>query len=161
MLIRLLKAWLPVIVVCVAIFLFSQDPHSGRHSDEVLSWILSVLGANAPHWHRVLDGPFRKLAHVIVYFILGLVTYRGFAMGRRDFGFAAAGRSLIFCAVYSATDEYHQSLIPGRGPSYRDVLLDTSAAFLALLILWFWLRPRDRHHGFEPVPESGVHYSGS
>lgn len=138
------KAWLPAVVMCVVIFLFSQDGHSGRHSDEVLRWILGLLDLNTRHYRLLFDGPFRKLAHVVVYFLLGASAYRGFALGRKHFDVAAAVRGVVFCAVYAATDEYHQSLIPGRGPSGRDVLLDTAAAVAAMLVIWVWLRPRHR-----------------
>ncbi|MGH9416420.1 MAG: VanZ family protein [Terriglobales bacterium] len=144
MIVRILKAWLPVAAMCVVIFLFSQDPHSGRHSDDVLSFLLSLVGANTPHWHRLLNGPFRKFAHVVVYFILGALAYRGFSMGRHRYDLAAAARSLLFCVAYAATDEYHQSLVPGRGPSPRDVLLDSSASLLALVLLWVWMRSRTK-----------------
>lgn len=95
---------------------------------------------NTPHWHRLLDAPFRKLAHVIVYFLLGLVTYRGFALGSKQYSPPAGLRSLVFCAAYAATDEYHQSFVKGRGPSVHDVVLDSMAAALALFLLWLWKR---------------------
>lgn len=140
MLRRIVIAWLPVVAMCVIIFLFSQDANSGRHSDTVLGWLLSLLGLNSPHWHRVLDAPFRKLAHVIVYFLLGLVTYRGFAMGQKWYSLQAGVRSLVFCAVYASTDEYHQSFVAGRGPAVHDVALDSAAALLALWLIWLWKR---------------------
>lgn len=142
MLLRILKAWLPVAAMCAVIFYFSQDANSGQHSDEVLSWVLSVLGMNTHHWHRLLDGPFRKLAHVVVYFLLGLVTYRGFAMGSKQYSLPAGIRSFLFCVAYAATDEYHQSFVKGRGPSVHDVALDSAAAALALFLLWLWKRSR-------------------
>lgn len=142
---RLLKAWLPVVLMCVVIFLFSQDSLSGRHSDEFLGWLLSFVGANSPHLRHLLDEPFRKLAHVVVYFLLGALAYRGFALGTRQFDFPAAVRSLIFCAAYAFTDEYHQRFIPTRGPSLRDVALDTAASLLALTLIWVFTRkPRAR-----------------
>jgi VanZ family protein len=140
MLLRILKAWLPVAAMCAVIFFFSQDANSGQHSDEVLGWVLSLVGMNTHHWHLLLDAPFRKLAHVIVYFLLGLVTYRGFAMGSKVYSLPASLRSLVFCALYAATDEYHQSFVKGRGPAVHDVALDSAAAALALFLLWFWKR---------------------
>lgn len=151
---RFIKAWLPVAAMCLAIFLFSQDANSGRHSNQVLSWILSILGINTGHIHRLLDEPFRKLAHVVVYFLLGSLTYRGFALGRKVFNLPAAYRSLVFCAAYAITDEYHQSFVPGRGPSPRDVALDTAAALLALILIWAFFRPRRDRHLISPVAQA-------
>lgn len=142
---RFLKAWLPVIAMCVAIFLFSQDSSSGQHSDSLLAWLLSLAGMNTAHLRHVLDEPFRKFAHVVVYYLLGTLTYRGFALGRKYFDPPAAVRALLFCAAYAASDEYHQTFVPTRGPSVHDVMLDTAAATLALLVIWLF-----RHQRSEP-----------
>ncbi|MGH9481027.1 MAG: VanZ family protein [Terriglobales bacterium] len=141
--------------MCVVIFLLSQDANSGRHSDTVLGWILSLVGANTPHLRHLLDEPFRKFAHVFVYFVLGAFSYRGFALGSRHFSPGAAVRALIFSAAYAATDEIHQSFIPSRGPDVRDVLLDTSAVLLALLIIWLWQRPRAGRPLLTPASSGG------
>lgn len=139
---RLLSAWVPVVAMCVVIFLLSQDSHSGHHSQEVLSWILWLVGANTPYWAHVLNPPFRKFAHVFVYFVLSVLTYRAFALGSLRFQFKAAWRALVFCALYAASDEYHQSFIANRGPGVHDVVIDTCAAVLALVLIWIWLWPR-------------------
>lgn len=137
---RFLKAWLPVLAMCVVIFLFSQDARSGQHSEQVLGWLLTLLGANTPHLRHLLEPTFRKFAHVVVYFSLGALSYRGFALGQRFFSPSAALRSLIFSAAYASTDEYHQRFVATRGPAVHDVVLDTAAAALALLVIWFFTR---------------------
>lgn len=139
---RFLLAWIPVVIMCIAIFLFSQDANSGRHSEEVLRWLLELAGVYSRHLLAMLNGPFRKLAHVIVYFLLGGLSYRGFAYGKTGFARGAALRSLVFSFVYACTDEYHQSWIPGRGPSPRDVMLDTAAALLAIVLMWLFTKTR-------------------
>ncbi|HEY8056090.1 MAG TPA: VanZ family protein [Terriglobales bacterium] len=157
MLLRIVKAWLPVVAMCAIIFFFSQDANSGQHSDEVLSWILNLVGMNSHHWHRLLDAPFRKFAHIVVYFLLGMVTYRGFAMGSEKYSLPAGFRSFVFCAAYAATDEFHQSFIKGRGPSVHDVMLDSAAAALALFLLWLWKRSRTSG----PRLTASVHHQSS
>ncbi|MGH9488246.1 MAG: VanZ family protein [Terriglobales bacterium] len=137
---RIVSAWLPVVGMCVIIFLFSQDAHSGRHSMEVLGWVLWLLHADTPRNVYLWNEPFRKFAHVVVYFLLSLTAYRGFAMGQLRFRWGAAVRTIIFCALYAASDEYHQSFIKGRGPSARDVGIDSGAAVVALVLIWLWLR---------------------
>src|SRR6185437_310980 len=125
MVLRFLRAWAPVVAMCAVIFAFSQDGNSGRHSDELLGWLLSLFGANTPHLRHLFNPYFRKLAHVTVYFFLAALSYRGFGMGRSGFQFNAAARSLLFTVAYAATDEYHQSFVATRGPSVRDVGIDT------------------------------------
>ncbi|HEY7854944.1 MAG TPA: VanZ family protein [Terriglobales bacterium] len=141
MLPRFLKAWLPVAAMCVVIFLFSQDAKSGEHSNWLLRNLLAIFGMATPHYLHFFAEPFRKFAHVCVYFLLGALTYRGFAMGRIWFSSPAALRAWIFCTAYAASDEYHQSFVPTRGPSVHDAALDSAAAALALFVIWLWLRP--------------------
>ncbi|MGH9412548.1 MAG: VanZ family protein [Terriglobales bacterium] len=153
---RILKAWLPVIAMCVVIFLFSQDANSGRHSAEVLGWLLSLAGLDTHHMLVLLNGPFRKFAHVVVYFLLGLLVYRGFSMDLQHFSLKAGWRTLVFCLLYASSDEIHQSLVPSRGPSPRDVAIDTSASVLAMLLIWGWLHLRTRRRQHRSLPEGNT-----
>lgn len=143
---RRLNAWVPVVAVCVAIFLFSADAHSYTHSDALLGWLL--LG----HWPRLqlwLDEPFRKLAHVMVYGLLGVVTYRAWVgpelrwcrRGEPGLGAASGVNAWLFCTLYAASDEFHQRFVPTRGPSLHDVALDSAAALAAVLMLAWLTRP--------------------
>lgn len=54
----------------------------------------------------------------------------------------------LFCALVAASDEFHQSFVPGRTPSVRDVGIDLLGALLALglleLGLALWRRRRRR-----------------
>jgi VanZ family protein len=45
------------------------------------------------------------------------------------------GAVLLACAVFAASDEFHQSFIKSRTPSAHDVLLDITGALLGLLIV--------------------------
>jgi len=156
MVLRFLRAWAPVVAMCAVIFAFSQDGNSGRHSDELLGWLLSLFGANTPHLRHLFNPYFRKLAHVTVYFFLAALSYRGFGMGRSGFQFNAAARSLLFTVAYAATDEYHQSFVATRGPSVRDVGIDTCGALLALLLIWLFTRTRAGAGSFPPKTPIGV-----
>lgn len=156
MMLRLLRAWLPVVAMCAIIFALSQDSSSGRHSDAVLGWLLSLVGKDSPHLRHLLNPYFRKCAHVTVYFFLAAFTYRGFRMGRSGFQFAGATRSLLFSAAYAATDEYHQSFIAARGPSVRDVGIDTCGALLALVLIWLFSRSHARGDSPPPRPYTPV-----
>jgi VanZ family protein len=44
------------------------------------------------------------------------------------------GAVLLGCALFAASDEFHQTFIKERTPAVRDVLLDVGGAFLGLLI---------------------------
>ena len=42
--------------------------------------------------------------------------------------------TVIFCIIVAVSDEFHQSFVPGRGPSVRDVCIDTSGSLMFLII---------------------------
>lgn len=45
------------------------------------------------------------------------------------------GISLLVGLIYAITDEYHQSFVAGRGPSIRDVCIDTTGVFIGIIIV--------------------------
>ena len=74
---------------------------------------------------------FRKFAHLFVYGVLAYFIARaltGIGWGAR--------RVLIvgffLCALYAASDELHQSFVPGRFGKVRDVALDSLGSALVL-----------------------------
>ena len=56
---------------------------------------------------------------------------------------------VLFCLLYGMTDEYHQSFIPGRVPSFGDIIADVTGAGL---LVFLWLRYQNTR--LAPVPSS-------
>lgn len=79
----------------------------------------------------------RKLAHFVVYFILGLFAARAFAATLNAYlqrlWFPAA---LILVVIIAALDETNQSFLASRTSSVFDVLLDAAGGLTAIAI-WF------------------------
>lgn len=148
-----LAVWIPVLLVCAAIFLLSQDSLSDIHSNRILVAILGLFHAATAQRLAELAYPFRKFAHVVVYSILSLMTYRALR-GAKHPGFYAplAVRSVVFCLLYASSDEIHQIFVPGRGPALHDVLLDGLAAATAMLLLQAWYQ--FRRPPFTVLPET-------
>lgn len=75
----------------------------------------------------------RKLAHFTEYMILAItVALPLYVYGMRGIWlmlFAGA-----FCVGFAALDEYHQSFVAGRGPSKRDVMIDSCGVFVGIII---------------------------
>ncbi len=44
--------------------------------------------------------------------------------------------AVLIAGLYSLTDEFHQTMVPGRGPSLRDCGIDTFGAALGILALY-------------------------
>ena len=52
---------------------------------------------------------------------------------------------MLFRSGFAAGDEYHQSFVAGRGPSKKDVMIDSIGVFFGILfvriICWTFLAP--------------------
>lgn len=75
----------------------------------------------------------RKCAHMILYFLLAVsVSFPLYVYGLRGIPLMLVAGG--FCVAFACGDEYHQSMVAGRGPSKRDVMID-SVGILAGVIL--------------------------
>lgn len=52
----------------------------------------------------------------------------------------------LFVTLYGFSDEWHQSLVPYRASKMSDVILDSTAAFFALVTeyIYFYLKPNNK-----------------
>jgi VanZ family protein len=48
--------------------------------------------------------------------------------------------STILVAVYATSDEIHQLFVPGRSGEVRDVLIDTSAGLVGVVMTYFIIK---------------------
>lgn len=76
---------------------------------------------------------FKKGAHFTVYAVLAVLLLRALPPGRWVWSVAWA-----LAVLYAASDEWHQSFVPGRHPQPTDVLIDAAGATAGLLLLWWW-----------------------
>jgi VanZ family protein len=88
----------------------------------------------APGGIRVND----KLAHFCAYGLLGSLVLR--ALGGSWRGAVAA---VVIASAYGASDEWHQSFVPGRSPEAADWIADTLGAIVAVA-LYTWVAPYRR-----------------
>lgn len=138
----LLTGWLPVAVWAVFIFLASTDTFSSEHTGRVLHWIVDHLGGMTPAHFELLHHAIRKLAHVIEYAVFSLLIYRALQQGKPGWSWRWAAVAVIACAIFGSSDEIHQIFVPSRGPSARDVAIDTTGAILAQCGFAVWVRLR-------------------
>ena len=83
--------------------------------------------------HRI-EHPVRKLAHMTEYFLLAVaVSFPFYVYGLR--GFALMVVAGLICVGFAAGDEYHQSFVAGRGPSKKDVMIDSIGALFGILFV--------------------------
>lgn len=72
-----------------------------------------------------------KVVHTAAYFIMGVLAWRFFNdyFNKQSTVFIV---SICFCSLYGISDEWHQSMVPGRTPDIWDWLVDTLGAILAM-----------------------------
>jgi VanZ family protein len=107
---RLASTWLPPLAWTLVIFAFST-----RHG-----------GGQLPAAEVVL----RKLAHVVEYLVLTTLLLR--ALHRSGVA-AAIPVAIVVALAYAASDEWHQSFVPGRTATPRDVAVDGIGIALAAI----------------------------
>ena len=141
---RFVRYWMPAIVWMAIIFLGSTDMLSAEHTSRFLvpflRWIdpqISLAALNA------IQFGIRKLGHLTEYAILAMLLWRalrGTLRSARNLGIA----SMVFMvsAVFAASDEFHQSFIPSRTASSRDVMIDICGTLVGLTICWIFGRAR-------------------
>lgn len=128
---------------------------SSRIIAPIVRWLLPDLSDEAVH-HIVVS--VRKSAHVVEYAVLAWLLWRALrrspAPATPLWQWSRAGLVLALAALWAATDELHQVLVPSRQGSAWDVLLDTAGAALGLLCVWGVCRLRERWQGSQSRPRS-------
>lgn len=116
----------------------STASFGGSVTGWLLDQILSSLHIHlAHHTFEIVHFLIRKLAHFTEYAILSLFLYFSFNP-RRPEGWhkRSALAAVVIAGLFSLTDEYHQSFVPGRTASIKDCGIDTLGALLGILILY-------------------------
>ena len=128
-------SFLPALIMMYIIFSFSAQSgvDSGNLSYEVSHKIVEigneVLQKDLDEWEidqiaYEIEYPVRKAAHMTEYFILAVtVSFPFYVYGLRGFPLMIVAE--LICVGFACLDEYHQSFVAGRGPSKRDVMIDS------------------------------------
>ena len=105
-------------------------------------WMLSSIPAKPDQtmagWY--IPTVVQKAMHVAAYGVLGAAWAWVFGLDRLTL--TAGGCVLGLAIAYAAVDEIHQTFVPGRYGSARDVALDAAAALLAVVAVRAVLRRR-------------------
>jgi VanZ family protein len=113
--------WLPALLMMATIFGFSSIPSS------------EMPNFGAP------DLFVKKGGHMLGYGLLALAYWFGLRFEKRSWWLA-----LLLAVLYALSDEYHQSFVLGRHPSWVDALLiDGSGASIALALA-YWRQAKSR-----------------
>ena len=136
-------SFLPALVMMYAIYSFSAQ--TGTESGN-LSHMISVkivetasdtLQKDLDDWEVEeladhIEFYVRKAAHMTEYFLLAIaVSFPLYVYGLR--GFPLLLFAGLICVGFACGDEYHQSFVDGRGPSVKDVIIDSVGVFAGII----------------------------
>ena len=117
---RILKPWIPAILWAGLILFASSDLFSSESSGSLFE---AVFGVKVPAW---LHFTLRKLAHLVTYAILAILTWRA------DRRWMVV---MVIALAVAAANESLQSRSARRTGSVVDVGIDLVGAALALIAL--------------------------
>lgn len=126
------RYFLPVLVWMGVIFLLSAQSSLGIAGRPVsLEYLL-----------------IRKSAHIVEYFILGLLLFRLFRFYFPGNSHAIAAGTVLLSLLYAFSDEAHQLLVMGREGRITDVGIDAVGILLSL-VFCLAILPRWKRRGSE------------
>jgi len=115
-----LRNWGLAILMMAAIFAFSSIPSTEMPNFGLVDFLV------------------KKGGHALGYGLLALSYLRGLKGERSEIISRQLFVAWALATLYSATDEFHQSFVPGRHPAVMDVMIDSIGAAVALfLFTWF------------------------
>jgi VanZ family protein len=126
-------------------------------------WASSLLPQEVDQSLQALAGLGRLsgvLGHLALYGILAALVHISLWSWRPANGgsFRWAMATVVLAVLYGISDEFHQSLVPGREPSAMDVLIDGAGALIGIIVVKYsaaswahWMNLADRpFHRTEP-----------
>lgn len=128
---------LTTIIIMILIFAFSAQnaDESSKLSEGFISTIIGHILRILPQFGMDYEFVIRKYAHVFEYFCLGLSTFMLLHEIKPDkYLFPMVGTEII-CYLYSCTDEFHQTFVPGRSGKIIDTFIDSIGISLAVIVL--------------------------
>jgi len=138
-------SFLPALALMYMIYSFSGETGdlSSQTSYKVSVGIVKVVdmvtSQNWEDWQiqqhaEQIHGLVRKTAHMTEYFLLAVaVSFPLYVYGVR--GILLMILAGGFCVAFAIGDEYHQSMVPGRGPSWRDVRIDSIGVLIGVILV--------------------------
>jgi len=139
---HVLKAWIAAILWLIVIAIESTTYLSAHNTSHILYPLLHFLfgmnHARFEHWHFY----FRKGGHVFGYGLLSILLFRAWretlpAMENSKWALRWATIAILGTVLVASLDEWHQSFLPSRTGTVRDVVLDTCAGIAAQILVFF------------------------
>lgn len=143
---RILLKWMRIIVWgIIAVFLSRQ---SGIHTSALSYGISEFIRRFLEACGVIVDIEeinfiVREAAHVLIYLVLGGLVYDTIASTIKKSKKAALSLSVSFCLIASVLDEAQKAFIPGRHCDAGEIVLNSIAAVVGILGVYFLNRTRE------------------
>ncbi|MFH1282233.1 MAG: VanZ family protein [bacterium] len=93
----------------------------------------------------IIDLILRKVAHMVEYAILYFLWRRAYSVSFNDKKSISTAIGIIVCILIAISDEIHQSFVPGRKGSWKDVLFfDTLGIVVMAFVIQKWYKIHHR-----------------
>jgi VanZ family protein len=137
-----INAWWPVAVGICIITIESTSAFGSDRTSHPLRWLVQLIfGPVSDATWEIIHHLIRKTGHFVGYGALGLAWLRAWRMTLHGTQFLSdAGLALLGTALVASCDEWHQTFLPNRTGSPRDVLLDCCGAATMIGTAWLYLR---------------------
>ncbi len=94
---------------------------------------LDLSPEQVSHYAERIHYYVRKAGHIIEYFLLAVsIALPLYVYGMRGILLMLVAGAI--CVGFACLDEYHQSFVAGRGPSKRDVMIDSIGIFAGIIL---------------------------
>ena len=128
-----IRLWI-FLVICNILFIWGNSLLPGSVSGAISKFVSHVVYQVILGWPDHGGGGhglLRKVAHFTEFACLGIFTCRLLCWLKKPQCLALGVAFLVACC-----DETIQRFVPGRGPSFRDVMIDTSGAAVGMVLLF-------------------------
>jgi len=138
------KAWIALILWLIVIAIESTAYLSAQNTSRILYPLLHFLFGISPAqfepWHFLI----RKGGHVFGYGLLSILLFRAWretlpSRENAKWRLPWATIAVLGTALVASLDEWHQSFLPSRTGTPRDVLLDSCAGIAAQVLVFLWV----------------------
>lgn len=140
---EVLKVWIAaglwLVVISIESTAWLSAENTGRFLYPILHFLFGISRAHFRIWHILI----RKGGHFVGYFILSVLLFRAWRLtlplqGAARWAMRWAATAFFMTALVASLDELHQSFLPTRTGRVADVLLDSFAALVAQLVMFWW-----------------------
>jgi len=122
-----------VLLICNLLFIWGNSLLPGEVSGAFSDWVKQLLARLFPGEGEDLPGGgmLRKIAHFTEFLGLGMcLAWLHGMLGKGKF------RPFLWGVLAASVDETIQRFVPDRGPSVRDVCIDSAGVLTGIILLW-------------------------